>query len=193
MTTPKLKLRWYQFSLRTLLVFVTLCAFACSWLAVKMKQAKRQHEAVEAIKELGGSVQYDWQLDANGNGVPNARPSAPPWLRRILGDDFFWEVKAVVLYGTQVTDAGLEQLKGLSQLRELRLHFTRVTDAGLEQPKGLSQLRELRLHETRVTDAGLEQLKGLSQLQSLSLNGTKVTSEDLKKLQQALPKCKINR
>jgi len=29
-------LRWYQFSLRTLLVFVTLCAMACSWLGVKI-------------------------------------------------------------------------------------------------------------------------------------------------------------
>jgi hypothetical protein len=56
MTVAKPKLRWFQFSLRTLLVFVTLCAIPCSWLAVKMQQAKRQREAVVAIEKLGGFV-----------------------------------------------------------------------------------------------------------------------------------------
>jgi hypothetical protein len=38
----KRKLRWNQFSLRSLLIFVTVFAFACSWLSVKRQQAKRQ-------------------------------------------------------------------------------------------------------------------------------------------------------
>ena len=45
------------------------------------------------------------------------------------------------LDGTQVTDAGLEHLKGLSRLQELYLDGTQVTDAGLEHLKGLSQLK----------------------------------------------------
>ena len=36
------------------------------------------------------------------------------------------------LSGTQVTDAGLEHLKGRGDLRELNLPGTQVTDAGLE-------------------------------------------------------------
>jgi hypothetical protein len=28
---------------------------ACSWFAVKMQQAKRQREAVEAVRKLGGN------------------------------------------------------------------------------------------------------------------------------------------
>jgi hypothetical protein len=35
------KRRWFQYSLRVLLVFVTLCAILCSWLAVKLRQARR--------------------------------------------------------------------------------------------------------------------------------------------------------
>jgi hypothetical protein len=42
-----------------------------------------------------------------------------------------------------------------------------------------------------VTDAGLEHLKALRQLQRLDLKETKVTADGVKKLQQALPNCKI--
>ena len=49
------------------------------------------------------------------------------------------------------------------------------------------------LTATKVTDAGLVHLKGLSKLQMLSLSYTKVTDAGVKKLQAALPKCKISR
>ncbi len=47
------------------------------------------------------------------------------------------------------------------------------------------------LDETRVTDAGLEGLKGLTNLPRLMLYGPPVTAESVKKLQEALPNCKI--
>ena len=199
---PKPKLRWYQYSLRTLLVFVTLCAIPCSWLGVKLREAKQQREVVAAIEKLGGQVAW-------------LESSRPAWLRSLLGDDP--SVFGVYLDNTQITDAGLEQLKALNQLQHM--HFfraevataglerrkwlnslesmnlanTKATDAGLANLKGLTQLQWLDLQQTKVTDAGLENLKGLHQLQLLSLGGTKVTDEGVKKLQQALPNCKIER
>ncbi len=68
---------------------------------------------------------------------------------------------------------------------------TQVTDAGLEHLKGLTSLQTLDLGDTFVSDAGLEHLKGLTSLQNLSLWDTKVTDEGVKKLQQALPNCEI--
>ena len=59
----KQKLRWYQFSLRSLFILTFLVAIASSWFAVKMGQAKRQKEAVEALLKLGGSVKYDYVID----------------------------------------------------------------------------------------------------------------------------------
>ena len=70
---PKPKRRWLQFSLRTLLVFVTLSAVACSWFVVKMQQVRRQREAVKAIMEAGGWVWYDYEF-AFDNGVPVPPP-----------------------------------------------------------------------------------------------------------------------
>jgi hypothetical protein len=64
MTTPTTRLRWFQYSLRTLLVFVTLCAIACSWLAVKIKQARQQREVVAEVEKSDGWIYYDWQVDA---------------------------------------------------------------------------------------------------------------------------------
>jgi hypothetical protein len=215
MTFVTPKRRWFQFSVRALLVFVTLCAIPCSWIAVKLQQARRQREGVAAIEKLGGTVLYDWQTELDAKGQYNNQRPGPKWLRTVLGDDFFQSVYAVDLTdtrvrdkdlgklkgwskleelqidGTRVTDAGLEHLKDLGRLRTLSLGLTGVTDAGLENLKGLNLLRMLSLDATHVTDTGLEHLKRLSQLEKLFLGDTRITDAGVKKLQQALPNCKI--
>jgi hypothetical protein len=76
---------------------------------------------------------------------------------------------------------------------EVNLSETQVADAGLEHLKGLTQLQDLRLQWTEVTDAGLVHLNGLTKLKWLDMNATKVTDAGVKDLQKALPKCKIER
>ncbi len=106
---------------------------------------------------------YDYDVNLVGTGMP----LRAAWVRSLLGDEFFANVVEVDLASIQVTDAELNHLKGLTQLRHLWLN------------------------STQVTDIGLENLKGLTQLQTLFLQGTQVTDEGVKKLQQALPSCKI--
>ena len=77
-TTPKLKGRWLQYSLRTLLVVVTLFAVLCSWLAVEIQRIQRQQKAVAAILKMGGQVEYDYQLNGNRGAIPNSTPPGPP-------------------------------------------------------------------------------------------------------------------
>jgi len=105
----------------------------------------------------------------------------------------FDKVRRLLLNGTKITDAGLEKLKGLGGLQKLYLVDTKITDAGLEHLKGLSELQVLSIVGTQVTDAGLEHLKGLSKLESLFVFGTKVTEAGAKKLQESIPKLKVER
>ena len=59
MTEERPKRRWYQFSLKTLLVTVLMMSLAFSWFAAKRNKARKQREAVEAIEKLGGWVGYE--------------------------------------------------------------------------------------------------------------------------------------
>jgi len=162
--------RWrFQFSIRSLLVLVVVVALPFSWLAVEMRAARKQKEAVAAIEKLHGTLFWD-------------RPAVPRWLRSLLGDDFFDNVDSIFLFGPKTGNAWLENLDGLSRLKTLALDRTQITDADLGRLEGLSHLQELLLERTEITDIGLEKLKGWSQLQKLSLYGTKVTDAGLEHL-----------
>jgi len=97
------------------------------------------------------------------------------------------------LWRTEITDAGLAHLNRLPHLQWLNLDDTNVGDAGLMHLQELPQLQSLYLGYTKVTDAGLVHLETMTRLQSLDLRGTKVTDAGASKLQQALPNCKITR
>ena len=88
-----------------------------------------------------------------------------------------------------MTDAGLEHLKGFTNIRWLSIDNTKITDAGLENLH--TNLLVLNLRNTQITDAGLERVKGFTNLRRLILLETQVTDEGVNKLQQALPNCEI--
>src|SRR5262245_14191953 len=84
-----------RFSLRTLLIAVAVIAVLV-WILVK--RATHQHNAVKAILRLGGSVYYDFQMTGA------KEPSAPEWLRRTIGEDYFRSAYSVNLDGLPLTD-----------------------------------------------------------------------------------------
>jgi hypothetical protein len=206
------KLRWYQWRLRSMFLLTLVVAIAMSYVAVEMRNQRKQNAAAEQFKKGGGKVQ-----------------SESTWLGKLLRDDTLVEVTDVSLAGNltgekvvyldpcgkfiiadklwpleelsqlrtadfcnvPLTDASLVYLQGLSQLQVLDLTDTNITDAGLANLQGLSQLQMLGLSYTKVTDAGLVHLKGLNRLQKLWLGNTKVTAKGVKMLRQALPNCNI--
>ena len=93
--------RRFQYSLRTLLLVMTLACIGMSWLGVKMQQARKQREAVEAIEKLGGWVHYDYQVDQSGRWHFGAVPPGPAWLRNGLGEDFFSTVVDIMCHRTE--------------------------------------------------------------------------------------------
>ena len=179
MTTPT-KRRRFRFSLRTLLIVVVLLSLPLGWFALKMREAARQRKAMEAIREAGGDVFYDYQLTGDLFFEENAEPHAPAWLRKLGGDGIFADIVCVHFsYREDVGDVVWEDLKGLTKLESLTLSGTQVSDAGLRNLKGLTRLEYLGLANTHVTDAGLENLKGLTILRQLDLSGTQVTDDGL--------------
>ena len=64
----------------------------------------------------------------------------------------------VDFFGTQIGDADLELMKGLTKLQSLNLRGSQITGAGLEHLKGLTNLESLLLGSPQITDAGLERL-----------------------------------
>jgi hypothetical protein len=202
---PKGKRRWFQFSLRSLLIFTLICAIPCAWLGRKVEQKRKERETVKAIFKLGGEVFYDCQFDPSGYTIPTPHLPGPEWLRQLLGEDFFADVEVVSVTitpdaeaalvnvsgltqlkklwlwgrGATVSDAWVVNLKALAQLKELTLGNMKVTDAGLESLKDLTQLQRLVLAETKITDAGLVHLRGLTKLQFLLLTKNNVTDDGL--------------
>jgi hypothetical protein len=189
--------RWLRFSLRTLLVVVTLVAVA---VAYWVNGAQRQRRAVAAIQAVGGEVGYDY-TDVTKPAVDGKLPG-PDWLCALLGVDYFDDVTYVVvpqsagdetvtllsglthleilhLSETQITDASMAHLAGLTHLEVLHLNGTRVTNAGLVHLRGLRRLWVLSLDNTGVDDAGLSHLGDLPELFELDLTGTKVTDAGL--------------
>jgi Leucine-rich repeat (LRR) protein len=194
-TTTKPRRRWFQYSLRTLLVLMLLACIGMGWLAVKLQRVRQEQAAVAAIEGLGGSVV--WAYPDLSRELPGRA-----WLRKLLGDGFFarpdfveirndaameyltelTHIPNLLLIDTQFTDTGLEHLKELTRLRKLYLVNTQVTSDGLRHLKGLTQLTTLFLIGIPVTDAGLEHLTALTQLQLLYLDSTQVTDAGLEHL-----------
>ncbi len=50
---PKPKLRWYQFSLRELMVLVLVCSVVSAWVGWKLEQTRRELMVVARIESLG--------------------------------------------------------------------------------------------------------------------------------------------
>ena len=66
---------------------------------------------------------------------------------------------------TKITDAGLDLLNGsgvLASLHALVLSGTEITDAGISVNMGATRLKSLVIDRTNISDAGLAHLKGLT-------------------------------
>jgi len=170
-------------SIRCLLLVALVVAIPATWWAMAREASRGQREAVEQICHAGGVINgYDYDHPLGIIIAPPPAPPGPRWLRKVLGDDLFANVTRVDLSRSEISDAGLEHLKGLAHVRDLVLHDTAVTDAGLEHLKGLTHLRSLYLDDTKVTDTGLQHLQGLTDLEILSLRVTTVGDAGLEHL-----------
>jgi hypothetical protein len=87
---PKRKSRWYQFSLRTLLIGVMLLAGMCAYVAHEATIVRQRHEAVNVYQVLVGySVDVD---DRPGGKAIETRFPQAPWPLRLFGEDGYAQI-----------------------------------------------------------------------------------------------------
>ncbi len=205
--------RFLRFSVRGLIVVALVIGAWLGWIA---RSARIQRDAVASIRRARGTVLYERNMHMDEAMWLRDRWLMPPkWLVDSLGIDHFCNVEGVVLRNTgtdqdlipiaylrrlrylnlgnsPITNDGLQNLSGLTNLVQLRLHGTRISDAGLSHLEGLTRLWELFLVDTRVTDAGLEHLRSLPDLGRAFLPSG-VSEDGIRELKKALPHATVER
>lgn len=221
MTALRPKRRWFQFSLRTLLVLITLGCLAGGWW---INRAFQQRAAVRRFYELTADrpshhgdtmVTMGYRYQGKDQYYKPIVPKSLHWLREMIGEECFGEVTGVQLLDTPATNDDLRQLAVLPSVERIWLSRTKVTDEGMPRLLVCPKLKFIGLNDTPITDAGIAHLTALQDLESLSLSGTKITDAGLahlaklprlkelwlrntaitdagyQKLQAALPECEI--
>ncbi len=135
-----MRFRRFQFRLRTLFVLTLIVAVACSWLGRKVEAKRRQQVAVDAISEHGGHVEWDYIIED-----PWAKhPYGPGWIRSLLGENFFSEVVSIQCIGEV-------DLEAFPHVQQVQLESWPVSNAGLEYLKRLPDIKKLRFVDTKIS------------------------------------------
>jgi hypothetical protein len=165
------KRRWFQFSLMTMLVVMTLVSVPLAWLAHDHNEFRKREAVIAMIERIGGKVTYD-----------TSQPFRESWLRPLVRSKMYREVVGVNLLGCKVTDTEMAYFETLTKLQWLDLDHTEVSDAGLAHLARLQELDRLMLRHTKITDDGLIHLAGLRKVRSLWLGYCQITDDGLRHL-----------
>ena len=162
--TPKR--RWYQFSLKTLFVMMTvLCLGPGGYVAYEQTKAREQMAAFRTVNQYGGYFASDQKT-----------PARSQWARLILGDDNAANLTSVLFVQSHPDGRT----------------FTFQDDCLLHLAK-LPRIQDVTLTDIAISDAGLVHLARLKSLKAVSLKNTKVTDAGVAELQKELPGCRISR
>ncbi len=156
--------------------------------APKLKRPVPEERAArQAVLDAGGR----WELDDDGHvglvnlGFTNITDAAMEQIRDLT------QLRSILLYGTKVTDAGLVHLENMQEMDNLTLASKNFTDGAFPHITRIPNLRVLNMNRARITDKGIEQLHQMTGLKEVMLAETSVTKEGVQRLRQALPQCEV--
>jgi hypothetical protein len=146
---PKPKLRWYQFGLRTLLLFALIFAVLCSWVSVELRRFERHRQAYRQL-----------EMDFYTTSASEF-PCYISWLHRLLGNEDSHDLGMLVFNNeAAIDDSTLATVAQFENLEQLWLNGDiTITDAGLEHLKKLKQLDDLSLADANVTPEAVKELQ----------------------------------
>jgi len=182
MTEKRPQRRWYQFSLRTLLITVLLVSLPLSWFGAKLEKKRRERRLISEIGRLC-TCTVDCE---SGESSSTTIAREPGWLQKLLGNDFFLSIERVSLdnVSDRVVFSNVARLVNLSNVRDLHISVDRdFLDDPLVYLQGCISLEELSVDCRNVTDVSLVYVMNLENLRRLSLSRAQITDEGLLQLQ----------
>lgn len=195
--------RWLpQFSLRTILIVITLLCVAMGW---PYSRAERQRLAVRELQKMNCYCEFEPEPQWLGR-LPKsvrefrdghyfrsitkvhvnrqARDSLPKIFEAISQID---RVETIDCNSAPVTYEHLARLSRLRRVKLLRLNHPRIDDGALATLRGWSSLEELIIPNAAVTERGIAQLTLNRNLRRLDLTGTYL-GDGVGDVLQAFPK-----
>jgi hypothetical protein len=190
--TPKPRRRWLQFSLRTLMILVLVCAVPFGWLASRIDDARAERKSVAALSRIGAHVSYtsspslstDSRFDSSTQ-QSTAACRVDEWLDIRLFD------RVVALHAEglgrgvspgQTLDSPIARVADLRQVQLINLDHSLVTDGDLVHLRPLRCLRTLYLWGTNVGDAGIGNIADLAEIRILGLQRSLITDAGVERL-----------
>ena len=112
-----------RFSVWGMIVLVLVLGAGLGWFGRVIRSAHIRREAAAAIAKIGGTV-YAFDRFDNVSNVEFIAPSSTAPDAALADFGHLTHLQVLVLSGSNVSDAGLAHLKGLTKLSELRLNDT---------------------------------------------------------------------
>ncbi len=162
--------------MRTLIVLVLVIGAGLGWI---VRSARIQREAVAAIHNAGGYVDYnDNDIEWGGRSWGwNTLASSRDVIGEHIGIDYVLRAVDVNLnLGGNRADCqqAIARLPHLCQLRRLSLMGESVTDGILTQLHGLTRLEDVALQNTGISNSGLAHLREITNLQSIFISNSSI-------------------
>lgn len=197
--------RWWQFTLRTLLIAMLLASLPLAWVGNELANKRNEEALSHDIHQAGGRAVFTLQQRLTfppESWYSNDDPfhSVTAWnqsyrisevhLTARTATEFRILLRRVnrlsYLQSLDVSDSWLKDadLGGISDepLSDLDLMGTGVTDECIPALVRLPKLKRLALDFTTISDAGLAKLVSSPSLAELDVSGTLVTPEGIAKL-----------
>jgi internalin A len=149
------------------------------WLLFPLASALRARTDTEWITRLGGRV------ERNGSGEVVAIHLPNTWINdtEMLELPSYESLERLDLSHTRISDEGLLRLRAARNIRDLDLLYAeQITDLGMNVIKGWRNLKRLNLRGTRVADETLAIVGELRQMEWLDIANTGVTDNGLENL-----------
>ena len=175
--------KWYQFSLKSLTIFMIVCSVLFGGFTWRLQRAKKQAKAVATIRAQGGAVSYDFALEKDEHGLFDVKKGVaaspiPSLLRKLLGEDFFHEVYGVHHAGNppatqQELDTAWNAIGTFPHLKSLQIAGRGAVKGGTSHSPGIQnlaktpELQQLLIDYGKTEAQDLKVIGGLSHLQEL--------------------------